>query len=247
MPLSDSSATYMRVVRPEPSPAVLLAGSAAGVSEVSRFSCMKLPDVSGVYDYAGPTRDSRYRPRRFAFHQVKGVGVLIASFRISIPSPPAPLFTLRRTPHDVQRKTRGRVVRYSFLVGLLHSLLHAGLSRRTDSAIMHSLTRPLAITGLNASSDHPIFSLEVATTASLLGLMIHMILSMPSAEASIVASATGMPSRDIRTDACPFASTHATVMPVQKCEAKAEMNFATCSRPETGARAAVRTTPPPSE
>jgi hypothetical protein len=98
---------------------------------------MKLPDVSGVFDYAGPTRDSRYRPRRFAFHQVKSVGVLIASFRSSIPSPPVPLFTLRRTPHDVQRKTRGRVVRYSFLVGLLHSLLHAGLSRRTDSAIWH--------------------------------------------------------------------------------------------------------------
>src|ERR1700692_584950 len=98
---------------------------------------MKLPDVSGVYEYAGPTRDSRYRPRRFAFPQVKGVGVLIASFRSSIPSPPVPLFTLRRTPHDVQRKTRGRVVRYSFLVGLLHSLLHAGLSRRTGSAIWH--------------------------------------------------------------------------------------------------------------
>src|SRR5260370_35213111 len=65
MPLSDPSATYMRVVRPEPSPAVLLAGSAAGVSEVSRFSCMKLPDVSGVFDYAGPTRDLRYRPPPF--------------------------------------------------------------------------------------------------------------------------------------------------------------------------------------
>jgi hypothetical protein len=31
----------------------------------------------------------------------------------------------------VQRKTRGRAVRYSFLVGLFHSLLHAGLARRT--------------------------------------------------------------------------------------------------------------------
>jgi hypothetical protein len=102
---------------------------------------MKLPDVSGVYDYAGPTRDSRYRPRRFAFHQVKSVGVPIASFRSSIPSPPVPLFTLRRTPHDAQRKTRGRVVRYSFLVGLFHSLLHAGLSRRTDSAMLRSLRR----------------------------------------------------------------------------------------------------------
>src|SRR5258708_2308334 len=102
---------------------------------------MKLPDVSGVFDYAGLTRDSRYRPRHVAFHQIKSVGVLIASFRSSIPSPPVPLFTLRRAPHDAQRKTRGRVVRYSFLVGLLHSLLHAGLSRRTDMAIC---TKPLA-------------------------------------------------------------------------------------------------------
>ena len=52
----------MRVVRPEPSPAVLPL-SPAGVSEVSRFSCMKLPDVSGVFDYAGLNGDSRYRPR----------------------------------------------------------------------------------------------------------------------------------------------------------------------------------------
>ena len=33
----------------------------AGVSEVSRFSNMKLPGVSGVYDYAGPSGNSRYR------------------------------------------------------------------------------------------------------------------------------------------------------------------------------------------
>src|ERR1700741_4996347 len=97
---------------------------------------MKLPDVSGVFDYAGPARDLRYRPRHVAFHQIKSVGALIASFRSSIPSPPVPLFTLRRAPRDTQHKTRGRVVRYSFLVGLFHSLLHAGLSRRTDSAIM---------------------------------------------------------------------------------------------------------------
>ena len=87
---------------------------------------MKLPDVSGVFDYAGLAKDSRYRPRHVAFHQIKSVGALIASFRSSIPSPPVPLFTLRRTPRGAQRKTRGRVVRYSFLVGLLHSVLHAG-------------------------------------------------------------------------------------------------------------------------
>ena len=49
---------------------------------------------------------------------VDGVGVLIAVFRSSIPSPPLPLFTLHRTPRDTPRKTRGRADRYSFLVGL---------------------------------------------------------------------------------------------------------------------------------
>ena len=72
-----------------------------------------------------------------------------------------------------------------------------------------------------------------------------MILSMPCAEASIVVTATGTPSRDTRTAACPFVSTQASFTPFQKCEAVA-MNFATRSRPETGTRAA-RTIPPPSE
>ena len=52
----------MRAVRPKPSLADLRPGSTAGVSEVSRFSCMKSIGVSGVFDYAGPNRDSRYRP-----------------------------------------------------------------------------------------------------------------------------------------------------------------------------------------
>src|ERR1700739_4082919 len=34
---------------------------AAGISEVSRFSCMKFLGVSGVFDYAGLGRCSRYR------------------------------------------------------------------------------------------------------------------------------------------------------------------------------------------
>ncbi len=63
-----------------------------------------------------------------AFRQIQSVGVLIATFRSSIPSPPIPLLTLRRAPRDAQRKTRGRAGRYPFLVRLLHSLLHAGLS-----------------------------------------------------------------------------------------------------------------------
>src|SRR5216684_2381830 len=51
----------MRAVWPEPSPADLPPRLAAGVSEVSRFSCMKFLGVSGVFDYAGPNRSSRYR------------------------------------------------------------------------------------------------------------------------------------------------------------------------------------------
>jgi len=47
-----------------PSPADLLpSGLTAGAFEVSRFSCMKFLGVSGVFDYAGLSEDSRYRPR----------------------------------------------------------------------------------------------------------------------------------------------------------------------------------------
>ena len=68
---------------------------------------------------------------RVAFRPNHSVGTLIADFRSSIPSPSFPLFTLRCAPRDDQRKTRGRVDRYSFLVRLFHPLFHAGLSRRT--------------------------------------------------------------------------------------------------------------------
>jgi len=59
MPLCDSSETCTRAVWPEPSPADLLPGWIAGVSEVSRFSCMKFLGVPGVFDYAGLIGDSR--------------------------------------------------------------------------------------------------------------------------------------------------------------------------------------------
>src|SRR5438874_2846789 len=61
MPLCDSSKTYARAVWLLPSPADLRPGLAVGVSEVSRFSCMKFLGVSGVFDYAGLSRCSRYR------------------------------------------------------------------------------------------------------------------------------------------------------------------------------------------
>jgi ABC-type transporter lipoprotein component MlaA len=59
MPPCDSSETYMRAAWPEPLPAVLRLTFVAGISEVSRFSCMKFLGVSGVFDYAGLKRNSR--------------------------------------------------------------------------------------------------------------------------------------------------------------------------------------------
>src|ERR1035437_5878631 len=70
---------------------------------------------------------------RVAFHSGDGVGVLIANFRSSIPSPSVPLFTLHRPLHSARRKTGGRLDRSSFLVRLFHPLSHAVLSRRTTT------------------------------------------------------------------------------------------------------------------
>jgi hypothetical protein len=139
MPLSDSSETCMRVVRPKPSPAGLLSTCPTGVSEVSRFSCLKFLGVPGVYDYAGPSGMLAFTlPVHVAFRLAKDVGALIARFRSSIPRPPIPLFTLHCAPRDAQRKTRGRVDRYSFLVRLFHPLLQTGLSRRTGYPLFSS-------------------------------------------------------------------------------------------------------------
>src|ERR1700746_4103420 len=100
---------------------------------------MKLPACLGSTTTQDRAGTCDIAPAHIAFRQCKSVSILIASFRSSIPSPPVPLFTLRRTPRGVQRKTRGRAVRYSFLVGLFHSLLHAGLARRTAKAICRQL------------------------------------------------------------------------------------------------------------
>ncbi len=89
--------------------------------------------MSGVYDYAGPSGMLAFAlPVHAAFRLAKDVGALTARFRSCIPRPPRPLFTLHCAPHGTQRKTRGRVDRYSFLVRLFHPLLPTGSSRRTS-------------------------------------------------------------------------------------------------------------------
>ena len=81
----------MRAVRPEPSPADLLSGWTAGVSEVSRFSCMKFLGVSGVFDYAGLKQELALALLlMLPSAHYKGVSVRIYSFRSWITHPAYP-------------------------------------------------------------------------------------------------------------------------------------------------------------
>ena len=78
----------MRAVWPEPSPADLLPGSTAGVSEVSRFSCMKFLGVPGVFDYAGLHKGLALSPLfMLPSAHINRVGVRVVSFRSSIAHP----------------------------------------------------------------------------------------------------------------------------------------------------------------
>ena len=103
MPRCDSSGTNTRAVRPKPSPAVLQLILTAGISEVSRFSCMKFIGVSGVFDYAGPNRDSRYRPCSCCpspIYKTVASGMIFSELDTH---PTYPLSTLRGLPHDRAR------------------------------------------------------------------------------------------------------------------------------------------------
>src|SRR6266852_2364535 len=90
--------------------------------------------VRGFSDYAGPTVHSRLAWLPCCLPPTRNeVGILIYGlFAAQSPRPPMPLSTLRETPRDVPRKTRGQDgFATSFPVGLLHPLQHAGLARRT--------------------------------------------------------------------------------------------------------------------
>jgi hypothetical protein len=97
----------------------------------SRACCFAACAGSQTTQDRAATRDNA--AARFAFLLRKGVGILIHRlFEAQSPRPLLPLSTLRCTPRDGPRKTRGQDgVAVSFLVGLLHPLQHAGLSRRS--------------------------------------------------------------------------------------------------------------------
>jgi len=69
---------------------------AAGIPEVSRFSCMKFLGVSGVFDYAGLNRSSRYRAFPCGLPRITKTSASgLHLFEAQLPTPPIPLSTLR--------------------------------------------------------------------------------------------------------------------------------------------------------
>jgi hypothetical protein len=102
----------------------------SGTAEVSRFSCMKLLSVRGVFDYAGPECWLAIsRQHRCCLPRLRQSRHPDSDFRSSIPGPPMPLSTLQVRPRGDPRKTRGQDgFAISFPVGLFHPLLHAGCS-----------------------------------------------------------------------------------------------------------------------
>src|SRR5204862_5817034 len=75
-------------VWPKPFPADLPHGCAAGVSEIARFSCMKLLGVPGVFDYAGLLQGLALSSLlMFPSAHLYCVGVRVVSFRSSIAHP----------------------------------------------------------------------------------------------------------------------------------------------------------------
>ena len=63
---------------------------------------------AGVFDYAGSPLARDSRPRRCCLPYADTGRHPITDFRSSIPGPPMPLFTLRPSPRDAPRKTRGQ-------------------------------------------------------------------------------------------------------------------------------------------
>ena len=82
-----------------PSPADLLPGLTTGVFEVSRFSCMKFLGVSGVFDYAGLSGDSRYCPRSCCLPPLQERRRPDVIFSELNTHPAYPLSTLHCVPH----------------------------------------------------------------------------------------------------------------------------------------------------
>ena len=127
---------------------------------------MKLPGVSGVYDYAGPSRNLRYRSRPCCLppYQKRRRPDCIFSELNTQPTC-TPVYA---SPHTSRCATQNSGPSGSLLLSrrTLSSLLHAGLCRRTGKAILLRTDlvcqmRKVSKATLPISSDRPTLHLQL--------------------------------------------------------------------------------------
>jgi len=95
---------------------------------------MQFLHVPGVSDYAKPIPElAMDAPDRVAFPFLSTGSALRMRFsKLNTQPTDASVYASAQASRPCAAKLEVKVVRYSFLVGLFHPLLHAGLSRRTD-------------------------------------------------------------------------------------------------------------------
>ena len=104
-----------------------------GSHGVSRFSRMEFLRMPGVFDSAGPSAVSRWRPPSCCLPTAltaSAPGISWISELNTLPTD-APLQRFKCGLTTALAWLGARVARYAFPVRLFHSLLHAGLSRRS--------------------------------------------------------------------------------------------------------------------
>jgi len=104
----------------------------AGVSEVSRFSCMKFLGVPwGLRPRRTEQKLALSLLSMLPSAHLYRVGVRVVCFRGSIAHPAYPLSTLRCVPHGSSARLEAKWIATPFLQGSFILYFHAGLSRRT--------------------------------------------------------------------------------------------------------------------
>jgi hypothetical protein len=111
----------------------------ADSSEVSRFSCMKFPGVPGVLDYVGLVLAIAHA-WMLPSPCVHRVGTPNSFFEAQYPAHRCLCLRFACCLTSAYAKLEVGMVRYSFPVRLFHSLLHTGLSRRTDTHCLNKKT-----------------------------------------------------------------------------------------------------------
>ena len=118
--------------------------------EVSRFSCILLRGVPGVFDYAGSGVGSRVSAARRCGLPTDRTGSAPGSMFSQLNTLPtgASVYASPAASRRPTQDSRSGWNRFSFPVGLLHPLQYAGSSRRSLSPLPE-MSRPAPRPGIN--------------------------------------------------------------------------------------------------